>query len=317
VAALPNGLPRAETLAPILPEPSVAILLPQWKESDIQTVSAEASPAEIRITAINEVPVADCNQLHAAVARALASGKELKVGMRNVASPEQAERTLSVEPVQLAALNQAAAPRSVLARVTEGGNNWAVLREDSVRCKLMARVERQRRLLHVAVGLTVCWGPQVTLPKDVRASCNGMPLQCLAVAETLDALYSPTSAKRPTPDRRSTSFAAVSEREDYLVPSNYKRLQQEVDAAAASGAPTPESALASVPGLSYPGPAVLGDARALSAFLQQRQLYQLGEPERVGWLVFAGDALRDGQTIEIDIDLGRGPCRLTFTVPKA
>ena len=74
-------------------------------------------------------------------------------------------------------------------------------------------------------------------------------------------------------------------------------------------------ALIAVPGVVYPGPPALGDARALRGFLLQRQLYQPGDPERTGWIMFAGQEFKRGCTIEIDVDLGRGPRRTRFRLP--
>jgi hypothetical protein len=221
----------------------------------------------------------------------------------------------------LLALNQAAAPSGVVLRVNETGNPWAVLREDGVRCKVATQVERQHGILRVVLGLTVCWGAPVQLPRELRADCDGVPLQCLNVAQTLETLYgtatAPTSATTPGLDAAAASFAAVSEREDYRVPSNYKRLQQSVDDAQARSVAVPANpALVTVPGVAYPGPALLGDARALGAFLQQRQLYRPGEAEQVGWVIFSGPALRHGGVVHLDIDLGQGVRHLTFTLPK-
>jgi hypothetical protein len=173
----------------------------------------------------------------------------------------------------------------------------------------------------MAVSLGVCWGQAGTLPGEIHATCDESPLQCLTVAETLDALYGQQarSPMRESQNHAEYSFLAVSEREDYLLPTNYKRLQHEVDQTqVAKGAIAPRivPALAVVPGMAYPGPAVLGDARALAGFLLQRQVYQEGEPERTGWLVFSGEALRHGKTLRVMIDLGHGLRTLNFTVPN-
>ena len=64
-----------------------------------------------------------------------------------------------------------------------------------------------------------------------------------------------------------------------------------------------------------PGPAVLGDARALTGILLQRQLFRPGDPERTGWIVFAGESLNAGGAIDIDLDLGSGLQRFRFAVP--
>jgi hypothetical protein len=68
-------------------------------------------------------------------------------------------------------------------------------------------------------------------------------------------------------------------------------------------------------GTPYPGSPVLGDARALSAFLMQQQLLQPGEPEVSGWLVFSHNSVRQGGKLRLEIDLGKGTKRLEFAVP--
>src|SRR5205823_445959 len=181
------------------------------------------------------------------------------------------------------------------------------------------RVERNHCLMHVAVSLGVCWGSPTNLPLDVQATCDGAALQCLTVSEALDALYGGPRQAGPTGpgSANANSFRAVSERADYLLPTNYKRLQHALDEEAKdSTAPPPGPAFATLPGLGYPGPALLGDARALSGFLLQRQVCQPGEPERVGWLVFQGDALRHGRPVQVSVDLGHGFNHLMFSLPQ-
>jgi hypothetical protein len=317
VTTLPVGASRAEVVVPAVWEQAVVQVLPQWPHDEIKTVSTGSELRECRITGVNEIPVSDYNQLHAAVARAVGSGKNISVTLSSPGQVGKGGKRMAVEPAQLLALSQAAAPKEKLLRVTEDGNTWVILREGAVRCKLMTRLERSRCLLHVAVGLEVCWGPQLSLPREVCASCDGTPLQCLSVAETLEVLYGSGSEKKRDAEPNAHSFAVVSEQADYRMPTNYKRLQKAQEEAASKSQPVPtQPALVTVPGLSYPGPAALGDARALSAFVQQRELYQAGEPERVGWLMFSGPALRQAQTIKLDIDLGQGPNHLTFMLPK-
>ena len=102
-----------------------------------------------------------------------------------------------------------------------------------------------------------------------------------------------------------------------MIPTNFNRLNEQITKAARrSSAPPLLPALASLQGVRYPGPAVLGDARALSAFLLQRQLYQPGDLERTGWIVFAGESLRKSRQFEIQVDLGGGPRRIKFSFPN-
>jgi hypothetical protein len=315
VTGLPKGATRAEVVLPEVAGPTLAAVLPQWHLPELQLASTDAGNATYRIAAVNGTPVSDCNQLHAAATRALARKKNITVALADKGG--KPGTSMSVDPPQLLALTQAAAAHTQLLRVTEGGNPWVVVRQGGVRCKLMARIERERGILQMALGLTVCWGAQMELPREVTATCDGVPLCCLSAAETLERLYGKSRSTPAAPPAEACSFAAVSEREDYRIPTNYKRLQQATDGAAAgSTMPAPGPALATLPGVPYPGPAVLGDARALSGFLQQRQLHQAGELERVGWIIFAGEALRRGSVIDIAVDLGQGPLHVSLVVPK-
>ena len=67
----------------------------------------------------------------------------------------------------------------------------------------------------------------------------------------------------------------------------------------------------------YPGSPILGDARALSAFLLQRELYQPNGPQKVGWVMFAGEVLKGGGTVQLDLDFGNGVRRLQLIVPNS
>jgi hypothetical protein len=180
----------------------------------------------------------------------------------------------------------------------------------------MARAERQTGLVQVVVSLANLWGPNVRLPVEVRASGNGRALPCLTVAQTLDRLYG-SRGDTDTRSEATKSFAHVSEEDDYRVPTNYKHLAAAAADSARSEMLPPLPAFASLPGAVYPGPAVLGDARALSGFLLQSEILTAGEPEHVGWIVFDGESLKSGGTLEISIDLGRGPRRMLFDVPAS
>jgi hypothetical protein len=155
---------------------------------------------------------------------------------------------------------------------------------------------------------------RVLLPVEVRARCDGRDLRCLTVSQALELLYGGAQRDKPA-EVNASSFARVSSRDDYLIPTSYSRLQRQQEEAMKKVMVPPMPALASVPGSTYPGPAVLGDARALTAFLMQQQSYELGEPERTGWIIFAGDALCDGGRLELAIDLGDGETELSFMIP--
>src|SRR5262249_23996526 len=155
-----------EVVIPEVPRTQLAALLPEWQDLGVRVAAAGADV--VPITAVNRGPIATYDQLHAAAVRAVDSGKKATVSPGRV-SPQSG---VPVQPAQLLALSQAAAPGEGLLRVAEDGNPWVLVRRDGVRCKVLARVERQRRLLQVVLSLGVCWGPQVLLPRDVQAACD-------------------------------------------------------------------------------------------------------------------------------------------------
>jgi hypothetical protein len=317
VTGLPNGGARGDALVPTLSGAALTRLLPRWHYPEVQLASAATTAvADYRIAAVNDMPVANCDQLHAATLRALGKGKNLTVRIAGPGEADKAAAAVAVEPAQLLALAHATAPGERLLRVTEDGNPWVLLRQDGLRCKVTARVERQRAILQLALSVGVCDGDAVRLPREVRASCDGTPLECLSVAETLDVLYAGGQGTFGTLRPDKTSFAVVSERDDYRVPTNYKRLEQMTEKTADPAAKTRGPALLSILGMAYPGPGLLGDARALSMFVLQRQTCRAGEPEQGGWIIFSGNALQHGSTIDLDLDLGLGPQRLTFKLPS-
>jgi len=318
VTAVPAGVTRADTVLPVVPFSTLVQLVPESRPAEIKVASAGDTQV-CRISAIDGTAVNNCNQLHAAATRVVDSGKKVTVTVAAEGASQNPAMAAEVLPTKLIALSQAAAPQEQMLRVTADGNPWVLIREGGIRCKVMARVERTTGLMQVAVSLGVCWGDPVTLPVEIQADCDHVPLQCLTVSETLEALYGAPKKRRSTDGGSSeiVSFCKVSEKDDYLLPTNYRRLQQATDEAAKeSTSPPPLPALASLPGVAYPGPAILGDARALSGFLLQRQIYQAGEPERIGWLIFSGEALRRGETVQISVNLGKAPHQLQFSLSK-
>jgi hypothetical protein len=316
--AVPRSVPRAEVVRAAIAGNSLAALIPEYQESRAIPASAGRDASAFVITGVQGHAVKHCNQLNGAIEQALAAGKPIQVALLDEnAIAHSSPLMVNVEPSALLALAQATAPEEPLMRVTEDGNQWVLVRQSGVRCKIMGRVERSRGLLQVVMSLGLCWGPEVQLPCEVRAACDGQPLQCLTAADALELLYGHQNHGESASDPSRGAFSTVSEREDYLMPTNYKRLQEAQAEARASTRVPSIPALATVAGLAYPGPAILGDARALAAFLLQKQIYQAGEPERISWLMFSGEALKKGETIQLTVDLGKGLINLPFSLPRS
>ena len=318
VLAIPNDAPRAELIQPIVSHQLLTRLLPGQLHGEIALVSGGANmPSDRVILKVNETPISNWGQLldvsEFAMNRSGASeAKHVDIVLGSTASPANTQQTIRVSPETLASLVQSASANSTVIRVSDGGNSAIVIRENGIQCKLSTRIERQTGILHIVLALRSTIGEKKLLPVEISAASDGNPLRCLTVADTLELLYGDHQNVTSTAtDPDLSSFANVSEREDYLIPTNYKRLlnsDRSRELTATSG-----PALATVPGTSYPGPAILGDARALTQFMLQRAFVSSADSS-TGWVMFAGD-LQNSSTIDIDLDLGNGPRRVRLTVP--
>ena len=231
-----------------------------------------------------------------------------------IARGEQLVQPLEVPSSALSVIAQAAGAECSAARIIHANRPAAMVRQGGKSCILTPRVERRRGLLQLIMTTRLHWGADELLPVELRATCGGRPLRCLTLPETLELLYGHFQVDSCADS--ASSFASVSERDDYLIPFNFHRLQA---AAQNEGQPFSERRrplLIDLAGVEYPGPAVLGDARGLAEFLQQREITRAGAPEKLGWIIFAGSALRTGEQIEIEVDLGEGPMKLEFALPS-
>lgn len=311
--AIPTDVPRAEVVGTNLREEHLASLIPQARSDNISLVSygqhqmpAGWAGSAISIAKIDDQAIANWGELLDATRAAVQENAPVKVLF---GGPQRDELSVKIEPETLVALTHQAAGDQPIIRIGDGGNCAAMIRQQGVQCKLVARVERELGLLHLVVSLAAPLSDKKMLPNEITATCAGQTLRCLTVADALQLIYGdPTAITSPPADSVSSSFAQTSERDDFLIPSNFKRLAQDVPKDA-----TP--ALATLPGIRYPGPAILGDARALTSFLLQREFYGVDQQERAGWVLFAGDSLRDRSDIQINIDLGGGPRTVRFTLP--
>jgi hypothetical protein len=306
---IPEGVPRAESVPASVKAPLLAKL--GVNLDGLGVVPASTQGAVLQISKVRGQPVRSFDDLRTAFLRV---GPRDKVAVEVTTANQAQDYTalkFNLEPGQLRLLEQSVCADVPAIRLIEEGNPWVLVRDGGVRVKVMARAEQTKGLLQVVLGLTLLSGAPQQLPVEIRASCQGRSLRCLSTSETLDLLYGQTT-DRPdqAPDGRC-SFAKVSEESQYKLPVNYKRLERQ-----AKGLP-PAPAVAALPGMVYPGSPILGDARALSAFLLQRELYQPNGPQKVGWVMFAGEVLKGGGTVQLDLDFGNGVRRLQLIVPNS
>ncbi len=306
IAAIPTGPVRAELIPPMVP----AELLRQCGCGHLLPALPEAASHSLTVLQVNETTTPDLSSL-LTVADNANSSANARVVLRGGSSGEPIHWDLP--PASLSALAQAASPKHKIVRMICANRPAVVVRDEGVRCIVTPRVERTRGLLQLNLATTVHWGPAALLPAEVRAACGNFRLQCLTLPQTLELLYGDFQARDR--DEDAQSFAHVSEQEDYLIPFNYQRLQNELNAAALDPRKSRPCFL-DLPDLQYPGPAILGDARALTEFIQQRETVSAGQNERLGWVIFGGDALRHAEQLQITIDLGRGPLTLDFALPE-
>lgn len=305
---IPVDAVRAEVVKPIVPNQAVSLLFPNLKEADVQLASATSGTA-VRVDEIDGKSTKNFRDLHSAIKSVSLENNSVKVILSD-------GRETTVDAKTLPSIEQGVAREQQFIRVVDDGNPRIIVRDNGVHCTLLPRVERGRGLLHVVVSTRQCWGEERQLPREVRAWCDGKPLRVLTAAQVLEHLYATDGA---TPDEPvhadEASFASVSAGHSYSIPTNYQKLQQDYDQLIRRTSFRPQPALASLPGVVYPGSPVLGDARALSAFLLRPQIYESNAKERTGWIMFAGDSMNDGGMVEIELHLTDDPIRCRFEVP--
>lgn len=316
VTGIPTEAPRAELLAAEVSRELVARLFPNLDTSSVQLASAQDGFPGMRIINMGGHEVRNCADLYEALDKN--AGQE-KVQI-DLASHGGREIAVATNSAALQELAFTVAPEHAVMRIADQGNPALVIREAGIHAKLVIRVERSRGLLQLALSCQNAGFREVLLPREVRAACSGEPLRCLTVAESLDRLYrqsaSPADQGAETANLDPFSFSSVSSRDDYLIPMNYNRLCEElVKQRIETSSDLLQPAFASVADTVYPGMAILGDARALTGILLQQQVLAPQNRERTGWVVFAGESLKHGGSVEIQIDFGTGMRRFTFLIP--
>jgi hypothetical protein len=311
---LPQSVPKGEAEI-VVSDAAVAAFVPSVNTNKIRLASCDGENP-VKVYAINQQKVRTVDDLNLAVENACerSSDKykepivELVGGLAG-ANPVP----VKISPNDLIGLAHSCLPDASQTRVALDGNPWVLLRDDSVRCKTMLRKERRSNLVHLVMSLKVCWGDPKKLPVSLAVKCQGRPLSCLGVAEVLDRLYGDKKKSRNT--NGTVSYGEIAEHDEFVTPVNYRALEAKLanDQHLANIRPYP--AFATIGRYAYPGPPVLGDARALAAFALQPRMYAADDAEQTGWVVFDGSTIPSGKSYEVDIDLGSGPQSVRFNVP--
>lgn len=307
MTAVPMDAPRADAFASKLPATTVAQLLPDVPQSKFQLVSSSPAPG-CTITNVGGTTVKTAADFEIALA-SLEDSEKVQIDVVPAGSKD--EMAVHVDRPTLLKLSQAIAAEQPTLRISEEGDPWLFIRDNGINAKVMLRVERRTSLLHVILSLANCSANPILLPVEVKAQCGEQPLSCLKVAATLDTLY----GTGETEETQSSSFAVVSESEDYLLPTNYKQIAAQSERMVAANGFTLQPAFAALPGIAYPGPAPLADARSLAGFMMQQEELAPGDPERTGWIVFTGKSLREAKEVTLQLDLGAGPKPYRFMLP--
>ena len=310
IPAHPN-VTRAEVIRPSLPKRAVALLIPEYKQPDsIQLVSNSDEIPHTRIAKVSGVNVTNFEVLHRLSLKALDEKKPVEIA---VADPGENAQTFTVQPDVLDAICQGVAADQNPIALYENGNLWTVIRENGIRCKLLPQYDRESGLIHLVVSLRLLWGQERLLPIDIRVKSNNIDLRCLSAAEVLEQLYgTPIEEDK---DEATPSFAEISQQVSYRMPTNYKRLAVPFQEASRRGVTQPIPALFSAPGFRYPGSPLLGDARVLSAFLLQPNLYSPMAAERTGWVLFDARNIEENKSFTVQLDLGSGLKSYRFSIP--
>jgi hypothetical protein len=314
---MPVGGTRAELIAATLPGLVLADLVHtnSGMTGPIRQAIAELPQASLQIKNVGGHEVRTCADLYRALDALANNDGVVQVDfVEPNASASSPGFAVALDANSLRTIGREVAPESGAIRAVQGGNPCIVMRTNDCTCTVAARVERQLGLLQVVATINAGSDCNLPLPLDIRAWCDGVALRCLTSAESLNLLYGDRSLQNGTADDAACSFSAVSDREDYLLPTNFKRLSESLAGKQGPAQVPSEPALVSVPGADYPGSPILADARALAGFLLRRQIYQANS-ETTGWVIFGANQIRNGDSVEIAIDLGAGPERFKFRIP--
>lgn len=302
--ALPQDVSRAEIVPTSVPSEVVAVLVPS-SDNEIRLASHRpTSPTSV--SRVDGRQIANCAQLQSIVERVLESGDSSEVVLEQGNTPLT---TVSLTAEQLAVLSNRVGESSAALRIDDEEGTWLLIRDQGIRCRVLLKVDRKRGLIQMVMSLGIYYGSQQLLPKEVKLEADGTRMRCLTASETLARLYEEDS--RPDADNAS-SFALVSESDNYLAPTNYRELEELHRGSKEYESQQP--ALLQLRDKPYPGSALLGDARALSTLMLRQELYSPGESERVGWIMFGSNAAREATSFNLTLDLGSGPKRFTFRV---
>ena len=315
MTAIPQNATRAEVVKATLPLQTIAGLVPDFEGPEIQLVSTAAANPPVEITRIDKRKITNMADLYNIVDDVMDS-QNRQIEVELTPANDSRAQLATMSPNKLLELTQSTVPEVDNLRISQGGNPWVVVRDAETGCKMMARWERHSGLLQVILSLRNATDSGRPLPVELRSFANGKPLNCLNVSEVLEHLYGDPGSVESSEQLDRTSFAQVSETADYLIPANFKRLNEQSDEETRFSIERPLPAFATLAGVQYPGPAVLGDARALTAFLLQRQIQEEASLEHTGWVIFDASQVKPDEALEIELDLGQGPQRFQFMIPQ-
>lgn len=310
---IPRDAARSEEIPVCIDSDVVAKTGVKFAGNDIRLVSGTTSaPPAWSISAVNDTSVRTFAELNTAVEAAVQSDVDPVIELTGDSHRDNSV-PVKLSSTDLTAIAHAATPEAQPIRLVEDGNSWILIREDGVRCKVMLRREQASGLIHVVMNLKLCWGESRRLPVNVVVRSDREELSCLSVPEILDVLYD-DSRKTSSADRVQR-FKAIASSDDYVTPVNYRKLEAKLAKEQRLASIRPVPAFAVVGGYAYPGPPVLGDARALSGFLLQPRKYSADEPEHVGWVIFDGRAVQDSEHFEVEIQFEEKTHTVRFRVP--
>jgi hypothetical protein len=223
------------------------------------------------------------------------------------------EQRVTATAGALRSLEDALLPEGKVVRTSDDGVEWLTLRGAGLVVRASLRVNREKKLGQLLLSLQKVEGDDELLPRDVVVERQGKPCHCLTASEVLERLYGSSGA---APLAGNGRFAVVAEREDYLTLGNYRRLEARRLVAKPKRSDAGEPRLAGFAGVPYPGPPILGDARALAAFLLRKEKLGPRDGERTAWLFFDLAPMSSGESIRVSIDIGRSPIVFEFKITR-
>lgn len=324
VVALGEHAKQADRRPASFSRPQVASVIPDLR-SPVRLVSAEEDSSEIvslnddsvKFVAVDGRRVRSLADCFRQLDRSAKSNELVQVDYQIQSTSNQLgkEQAARLERAQLLKLLMSCDASIQPICVENGGRSLYYLDDGNVYATVQADVQESIGIVRLSMQITNLSDHPIHVPVECTSSFGNQSLVCLTADDAFVRAYKEQSGKlkgRPllaTPQSSdSYSFAEVSQRNDYAKLPNLGRMLQQGSTVARP--------FFIDNSLQYPGPALRGDAIALSGSLLQPQRLEPGE-KMAGWILFSLPESFDdsiaGSKISTQIVLLEVAHKLTFS----